>query len=83
LLEPPPALGTCTEEAMRSGLFWGAVGSIRQLAEELGRQVDAGGAPIQVLLTGGAGATVAKLLGPNATHVPHLTLAGIALSADE
>ena len=25
LSEPPPALGTATEEAMRSGLFWGTV----------------------------------------------------------
>jgi len=80
LHEPPPVLGTCTEEALRSGLFWGAVGAIRQLIEELGRQA---GAEPQVFLTGGAGVTVAKLLGPDTRHVPHLTLAGIALSAGE
>ena len=78
LHDPPPALGTCTEEAMRSGLFWGSVGAIRQLIEELGRR--AGKEP-QVFLTGGAGVAVASLLGPGARHVPHLTLAGIALSA--
>ena len=77
LYEPPPALGTCTEEAMRSGLFWGAVGAIRQLIEELGRPAT----QTQVFLTGGAGVAVAQLLGPNALYVPHLTLAGIALSA--
>ncbi len=77
LHEPPPALGTCTEDAMRSGLFWGAVGAIRQLIEELGRHADV---EPQVFLTGGAGAAVAKLLGRNTRHVPHLTLAGIALS---
>lgn len=75
--DPPPALGTSTEGAMRSGLFWGTVGAIRQLIEQLGR--DAGTCP-QVFLTGGAGATVAELLGPDAQYVPHLTLAGIAIS---
>ena len=77
LSEPPPPLGTKTEEAMRSGLFWGTVGAIRQLVEELGRE--AGNHP-QVFLTGGAGAAVAELLVPDAQFVPHLTLAGIALS---
>jgi type III pantothenate kinase len=80
LHEPPPVLGTSTEEALRSGLFWGAVGAIRQLIEELGRQA---GAEPQVFLTGGAGVTVAKLLGPDTRYIPHLTLAGIALSAGE
>jgi type III pantothenate kinase len=32
---PPPALGTSTESAMQAGLFWGAVGAIRQLIEQL------------------------------------------------
>jgi type III pantothenate kinase len=77
LSEPPPALGTATEAAMQSGLFWGTVGAIRQLIEQLGRE--AGDHP-QVFLTGGAGAAVAELLGPDARYVPHLTLAGIALS---
>ena len=35
LTAPPPALGTATEPAMQSGLFWGAVGAIRQLIEQL------------------------------------------------
>jgi type III pantothenate kinase len=81
MYEQPPALGTCTEEAMRAGLFWGAVGAIRQLTEELSSC--AIGTQPQIFLTGGAGVTVAKLLGPNAQHIPHLTLAGIALSAGE
>jgi type III pantothenate kinase len=75
---PPPALGQDTEAAMQAGLYWGAVGAIRQLVEELGRT--AGAAP-QVFLTGGASAAVARLLGGEARHVPHLTLAGIALTA--
>ena len=78
LEDPPPALGTSTVAAMRSGLFWGAVGAIRQLiAEMCGRRRDR----CDVFLTGGASPAVASLLGPSARCVPHLTLAGIALAA--
>ena len=78
LTSPPPAVGTSTEPAMKSGLFWGAVGSIRQLVERM-----TGESPVepQIILTGGAGPAVADLLGHEALHVPQLTLAGIALSA--
>jgi type III pantothenate kinase len=91
---PPPALGTATEPAMQAGLFWGAVGAIRELIEQLqGTAALAGwggsstATPSEgdcahrahVFLTGGAGSTVAELLGADACHVPHLTLAGIAL----
>ncbi len=76
LATAPPALGTSTETAMRSGLFWGAVGAIRQLI----RQLDPGGQG-QVFLTGGAGTSVAELLGREALCIPHLTLAGIAVTA--
>ena len=37
----------------------------------------------EVFLTGGAGPAVAGLLGRRACHVPHLTLAGIALASIE
>jgi type III pantothenate kinase len=78
LTVPPPALGTSTVPAMRSGLFWGAVGAIRQLTEQLSDS--ASGQP-QIFLTGGAGPAVAQLLGQSAEHVPHLTLAGIVYAA--
>jgi type III pantothenate kinase len=78
LTTAPPALGTSTIPAIRSGLFWGAVGGIRQLIDLLGQQVT--GKP-EVFLTGGAGPAVAELLGAGTRHVPHLTLAGIALAA--
>ena len=77
LRKPPPALGTATEPAMRAGLFWGAVGGIRQLVEQLTHNKEP-----QVFLTGGAGPVVARLLGRSSRYVPHLTLAGIALAAD-
>jgi len=71
----PPVLGTETVAAMRSGLFWGALGAIREITNRL-----AEGQPPAIFLTGGAGPAVAQLLGHGARHVPHLTLAGIALS---
>jgi len=75
---PPEPIGTSTVPAMRAGLFWGAVGTIREL---VARQAERLRAAPQVYLTGGAGPAVAALLGPEVQHIPHLTLAGIALSA--
>lgn len=81
LHEPPPVLGDDTIAAMHSGLFWGAVGAIRELSMRQSRTVPA----TQLFLTGGAGPAVADYLREDAPYsvefVPHLTLAGIALSA--
>ena len=50
LTEPPAALGTSTVTAIRSGLYWGAVGGVRELAEQL----SAGHSPPpELFLTGG------------------------------
>jgi len=73
---PPPPLGRSTIEAMRSGLFWGAVGAMKEL---IARLVDEQNGPVDVFLTGGAAPSVAPLIHPQAQHVPHLVLAGIAL----
>jgi len=80
LAEPPPALGRGTVEALRSGIYWGAVGGVKQLIELFSTTVET--AP-QVYLTGGAAPAVAGLLADSAQYVPHLTLAGIALTADK
>lgn len=47
LAAPPPALGVSTVSAMRAGLFWGTVGALRQLIDQL-----ADDAQPQVILTG-------------------------------
>lgn len=78
LAEPPPALGSNTVEAMTSGLYWGAVGGVKQLIELLGGSI--AGEPA-IFLTGGAAPAVAGLLSQSARYEPHLTLAGIALAA--
>jgi type III pantothenate kinase len=81
---PPSALGTATAPAMKSGLFWGAVGAIRQLIDELQKAASGDRAgDAHVFLTGGAAEGVAALLGRDARYVPNLTLAGIALTAWE
>jgi type III pantothenate kinase len=80
LREPPPALGKSTTDAMQSGLYWGAVGGVRELITRL--QSDQS-SEVQVFLTGGAAPAVAALLTPDALYVPHLVLGGIALTALE
>jgi type III pantothenate kinase len=76
--EPPPALGTATPEAMQAGLYWGAVGGVREL---IARLSIGSPRPPRVFLTGGAAPSVARLIADDATYVPHLTLAGVALTA--
>ncbi|MDZ7616564.1 MAG: type III pantothenate kinase [Patescibacteria group bacterium] len=85
LHEPPTPVGKSTVDAMRSGLFWYAVGAVRELATRMTAADEMAADPSEspsatLLITGGAGEAVAKLLGPRARLVPHLTLAGIALT---
>ncbi len=75
--QPPPALGTDTVSAIRSGLYWGVVGAVRELASRLAPR----GAHPQLVLTGGAAPAVARLLDPQARCEPHLSLLGVALAA--
>jgi type III pantothenate kinase len=78
LAEPPSPLGTNTVEAMQAGIYWGAVGGVRQLVELLTKQLPS---PPDVFLTGGAAPAVARLVADNGRYEPHLVLAGIALAA--
>lgn len=75
--QPPAPLGTSTALAIESGLFWGAVGAVRELVARLTAGFDR---PPHVFLTGGAAPSVANLLGEDARYLSHLVLAGIALS---
>lgn len=81
LHEPQPVLGMNTIAAMHSGLFWGALGAIRELSLRQAREVRAS----HLFITGGAGTAVVDFLREGAPYavelVPHLTLAGIALAA--
>jgi type III pantothenate kinase len=77
----PEAVGKNTRAAMQAGLFWGAVGAVREL---IARQRDRLATSPQVFLTGGAAPSIAPLLGgPDyaVRFVPHLVVSGIALAA--
>ncbi len=78
LSHSPDPIGVSTVDAMQSGLYWGAVGAARELISRFRQTL---GHQPQVLLTGGAAATVAPLIEPGAVYVPHLVLSGIALSS--
>ena len=77
--DPPPALGTSTDEAIASGLYWGAVGAIQALIRQLNKEMSA---EPYVVLTGGAAEQVADLLEVSAAYQKHLVLAGMALTAE-
>jgi type III pantothenate kinase len=77
----PPAVGTNTTAAIQSGLYWGAVGAVREL---IARQRDGLVTPPQVFVTGSTSPDMARLLGsPEYTvrYIPHLVLAGLAIAA--
>jgi type III pantothenate kinase len=75
---PPAALGKSTVPAIESGIYWGAIGAIRELVTQLSAPF-----PTQpdLFITGGASRQVADLLKTHGTvrHVPNLVLSGIAL----
>ena len=77
----PAGLGKSTEEAIRAGVYWGAVGAVRELVSRLAERH----APVEILLTGGAAPDFAAVLSkeddPPLRFVPHLTLSGIAIAA--
>jgi type III pantothenate kinase len=72
-------LGRGTREALRSGLLWGQVGAIKELAERLSRRWTT--EPF-LLLTGGGASLLAPHL-PSALWKPQLSLQGLAVVAAE
>lgn len=60
LTAPPPPVGKNTVEAMKAGIFWGALGAIGELA---GRMLPADSTTNTVILTGGGSKIFAQLLG--------------------
>lgn len=75
--DPPPPLGRDTVAAIESGLFWGTVGTIRQLVAKLSGEE--AGTPA-IFVTGGASPRITQRIDPTARFVPHLVLAGIAVA---
>lgn len=84
--EIPAALGKNTEAALRGGIFWGQVGAVRQIVEELCHR-DQRPLPGSVddrapwlLLTGGGASWLSSQF-PFAPHVPSLAMYGLVLAA--
>lgn len=71
----PEPLGRNTRAAIRSGLFWGQLGAVKELIE---RQA---GTDPDVVVTGGGGSLLAAHL-PRARFEPHLSLQGLVLAAE-
>ncbi len=75
---PPAVVGTSTEAALHSGLFWGTVGAIGELVRQMKSHV---GTDAELLLTGGGMRQLAEHLATDAAVHPHLVLTGIAIAA--
>jgi type III pantothenate kinase len=75
LSDAPPAIGNSTIPAMRAGLYWGAVGAMRELITRMSEQDKT---KPEIFLTGGAAPSVAEVLDLAARHIPYLVLGAIA-----
>ena len=73
---PPSSLGEDTPAAIKSGLYYGQLGAVRELVARLGESL--GSHSPEVFLTGGGGPLLATGM-PGARWVSHLGLRGLAL----
>ena len=72
----PEPLGKNTRDALRSGLFWGQLGAVKELVQHLRQQLPDD--PLTVV-TGGAGRLLVPQLPRLVSHEPYLTLQGLAI----
>jgi type III pantothenate kinase len=76
--EPPPLVGKNTEDAIRSGLFWGAVGAVREVVTRMSQSLSI---EPNIFVTGGDLRQFTQYLGYQATFVADMVLSGIAVAA--
>lgn len=74
----PSPIGRNTVEALRSGVYWGHVGAVRELISQLSARSPV--PDVRVLVTGGAGELLARELKLSNYH-RDLTLQGLATTA--
>lgn len=74
---PPEVVGTATEPAILSGLFWGTVGAINELVDRMQHGLRSSA---ELFLTGGGSQTVSRFLDAEPRVVPDLVLEGIELA---
>ncbi len=75
----PKALGKNTRDALRSGLFWGQFGGVKEIVRQY--REDLADEPLLVI-TGGAGRLIAPNM-PNVVHEPFLALQGLVIVAQK
>lgn len=75
--EAPQVIGKSTTAAIRSGLFWGGVGAIRELVARTSAELQT--AP-QIFVTGGDAERVTGYLAEDAQFVSDLVLRGVVLA---
>ena len=78
--EPPPACGRNTEGAIAAGLYWGAVGAVREL---IARMHEPSEATVDLFFTGGDGEHFARAIDPAAIYRADMVLLGVALVAQQ
>lgn len=78
-----PALGSNTQAAIMSGVFWGQIGAVRELIARLSAQqssAEVENSDHKLLLTGGGARLLAPYF-PDAIHCPYLPLQGLVSAA--
>lgn len=78
--EPPTIIGRWTEEAIRSGNFWGTIGAVRYFIERIRSDLRS---DVDVFLCGGSMRTMHPHIDAKAKYCPNLVLTGVALAARE
>ena len=76
--QPPPVVGKNTEGAIRSGLFWGAVGAVREVIQRMSASLSE---EPHVFVTGGDLRHLAPLVSAHSRFVPNMVMSGIATAA--
>lgn len=74
---PPPVVGKSTSAAIGSGLFWGAIGAVREVVDRMSSHHEG---DLQLFLAGGDAERLSPFLPDSARIVPELVLAGIAVT---
>ena len=78
--EPAP-IGNETRSALRSGLFWGQIGAVRELVSRVNQSLGMPPESEATLILTGGGSELLRPYFPDAMHAPHLALQGLALAA--
>lgn len=73
------AIGTDTHSAIQAGTFYGQVGAVERLLDEVEKDLDA---PVRVVVCGGAGPRLAAAMRRGTEQAPDLTLRGLFVAAD-